>query len=451
MEYTIETPSAVERKIIFNLEVADVNTYIDKAIKSLSKEVSLNGFRKGKIPASVIESRFAQDVQSRATDSLVNTTIQSCLVENDVNPISRIKFVEIENNENKEVKRNSPHTFAVSFEVLPEMELPVLEELVVNQLQPEVTPEDIEEFMKRVRQTGATLAPVTEDRTPQEGDICLIDVEGTFEGGPVPGMKGENIHIQFKKEANQQTIAIEEILGTLKAGEEKDGKMVIAEEYPDPSFRNQEIDIHVKLHSISLEELPVLDDEFVTKLGFTDLQQLNAFALDSIASQQQQKIKTEAQNKLLDDLLEKLDIALPPSLVEAHKNEYLMEARNFLMQQGQDPQQMTESIARMQEDADREAAKQAKAQTFLLAIAFREKVTISEQEMQDYVVRAAKESGQDPQELMDRLYQSGVVNDIQERLMAAKALEVMYAKAVKNLVDKDGNPVEKVEVSETEA
>ncbi len=441
MQHTIENKTSVERKITFNFDAEEVNSYISNAVKELAKTVSLDGFRKGKVPANVIEGKFPHDVQSRANDALVNQNIQKILKENEINPISRIQFVEIEGNEENVLAKNKAYTFAVSFEVLPEIELPVLEELSIDQLEAEVSTEDLNAFSRRIRQTSAELVVIEEERLTQDYDICTVDVEASFEGTPIPGLKGDAIQIQLKPDADPLSQEIEAIIRTMKVNEEKTGKIKLPDTYPDPNYRNTEVDMKIKLHSISEEKLPELDEELVKKFGFEDMDKFNIFMYDNIITQQKQKIKTETQNALLDKVLEGLDYEIPPSFIAAHKNEYMIEARNFLMKQGQDPKEMAEALKRMEEDSDVEARKQAKAQVFLLAIAFNEKVVISEQELQNYIARAAQETGQDPKEVIERLYQSGNINDVHERLMAAKALDIVYNKAKKNPVDKDGKPI----------
>ncbi len=442
MENTIESPSSVSKKITLSLEAAEVNKYIDRAIKQISKDVQLDGFRKGKVPAKVIEKRFEKDVLDRANEQLVNTSIQNILAENKIRPISRIKFEEIENNENAELKRDASFTFAISFEVLPEIAIPNLEEISVDEVQALASEKDIEDFMHRIRQTGAQLKEVTEERSPVQNDVCLVDIEGTFQGTAIPGMKGEAIQMQIKGESHPQTEAIEKLILSMKPGETKSGKVTLDANYPISEYRDQEVDIEVKLISISVEDLPEVNDEFAQKFGFTDVAQLNEFAKENVENQLKQKNKAETQTKILDQILETLDYELPQTFLDAHKSEYLMEARNFLQQQGQEQSQVLDQLKNMEADAEKESTKQAKAQAFLLNLALQENLEVSEKELQEYVVRAARESGQEPQVLMNKIFESGIINDVQDRLLAAKAIDTLYNKVKKNPVDKDGNAVE---------
>ncbi len=441
MQHSIETPSSVQRKITITLEASEVNQELDKAIKQLSREIQLDGFRKGKVPASVIEKRFANDVKSTANDKIVNNNIQKILADNELNPISRINFAEIENNPHAEIKRNEAFQFACEFEVLPEIKLPDLDSLEVELPEPKPNMKELEAFTRRIRQTGAQLEPVTEDRLPQDYDVCTIDINGTLDGKDVPNMKGEKIQIQLNPDNTKEDKDIQDIVRTMKVGEEKTGKIIVADVYPDPAFRGREIDMHVKLHSLAMENLPALDEELATKFGFPSLAELDKFITENVMNQQLQKTKAEAQNKLNEKVLEGLEFDIPPSFIAAHKNEYLIEARNFLMKQQQSPKDTEESLKRMEAEAEVEAKKQAKAQAFFLALAFREKVQVSEQELQQYIYKAAQESGQDAKVIMERLYQTGGINDVNERLIAAKASELLYTRAKKIVVDEKGKPV----------
>ncbi len=442
MQHTIEIPTSVKRKLILNFTKEDVDKYLDAAIKQVAKSVDIPGFRKGKVPANIIEKRYSEEVIARANDQMINSNIQASLAKEDLHPISRIEAVEIEGNENNELKRGSAYDFACTFEVLPAITLPEYSDLEVTLPEATPDPKEFENLIHRIKQTGASLEPVEEARNPEDGDICLIDVDGTFEGKPVPGMKGENIQIQIRSDIPNAETDVQQIVRTMMVGESKNGKIKVTEEYPDPTYRGLEIDMNVKLHSISKENLPELDEEFAKRFGFDGLEGLNNFVTENVMTQQLQKIKADAQAKLMDDILEKLEFEIPPSLIAQHKHEQLMEARNFLASQGQDSKEMSETIARMEAEAEVEAAKHAKAQTFLLALAYKEKLSVSENELQEYIYKAAQDTRQDPQVIMERLYQNGAINDVSERLLASKAAEMLYARVNKVIVDKDGNKVE---------
>lgn len=255
-------------------------------------------------------------------------------------------------------------------------------------------------------------------------------------------MKVDNYTMQLREpKEGEKEGEIDAVILTLKPGQEGEGTMIMPEEHPDPGLRGKEARFKVKLHSISKENLPTMDDELAKRVGFQDEAQMRKIILDQAMNSKLRDVKSKGQNKLLESVIDSLDYPLPESLVSLHLNEYLAEARNQMMRQGADGNAMNESLERMREEGLVQARVQAKSQAFLMALAFREGIEVSENDVNRQIYQMAQESGQDFQKLAEAFYQSGRMDDLQERILASKALDFMYAKAKKIVVDKDGKPV----------
>ena len=441
MEHSIEVVSPVARKISVTVPAAGVNAVLDSTVRGFGANLSLDGFRKGKVPARVIERRFPEEIVSRATETLVNGQVSEILEKEGLNPISRIEF---DSGDARQVERAQSFSFTFSFEVLPDsIELPEdMSALSVDVEAPELKPEEVESITMRIRKTMATLDEVTENRLPQDGDVVLVDVEGTVDGKPAPGMSARNFLMQLRapKEGDKPA-DVETVVRTLHAGEEGEGSMVASEDHPDPSLRGRTVQLKVKLHKISREVLPDLNDEFAKKVGFEDIGKLRQAILDQAMNNKLREIRSKGQQKLLDSLLDAQDFPLPPVLVEKHLNEYLAEARDYLTQQGLDQNAVADTLKNMKDEGSVQARMQAKAQAFLMALAFRENIRVTQQEADRHILQIAQETKQDFAKLREAIWQNGMIHDIQERLMAAKALDMLYAKAKKITVDADGKPV----------
>lgn len=437
MEHTIEVVSPVQRKVSVTVPALGVSAMIDSAVRNYGSSLSLDGFRKGKVPANVIEKRFPEEIADRATDALINMNVQNILEKEDINPITRIQF------DGGKVVRGEDFTFSFSFEVLPEITLPEdLTTLSVEVEGPDLKPEEVESITTRIRKTMARLEDVTEARLPMDDDVVLVDVEGTVDGKPAPGMNAENFMMQIRapKEGDTHT-EVDEMVRSLHAGEEKTGTMLCPDDHPDPSMRGKTIDIKVKLHKIHRETLPDLDDDFATKVGFEDIGKLRKAIFEQAMSNKLKEVKSKGQQKLLDSLLDTLDFPLPETMTNTFLAEYLSEARDYLNRQGMEKEAVTETLKNMKEEGLVQARVQAKAHAYLLALAFREKIKISEQDADRQIRQMAQETRQDYNQLRDYLWQSGTINDLQERMMAAKALELMYNKAKKIVIGSDGKPL----------
>ena len=428
MAHSIEVVSPVSRKISVTVPAEEVNAALNAAAREVGASVTLPGFRKGKAPVSVIEKRFAGEVISRATESLVERRVADILKEEDIKPMSRLDY------EGGQIVRGQDLSFSFSFETLPDdVKLPEdLSALTVEMDSSEATEEEIEAFTKRLLKSTATLEEVKESRLPENGDIVTIDVDGQVDGKSVPGMKVENYSIQLSEPKEGKELSeLDNIIRSLHAGEEGDGTMVCPEDHIDESLRGKTVALHVKLNKISREILPELDEEFAKKVGFPDLATLQKMLADQANHNKAASARSEAEKKLLDSVLEGQDFPLPEAVVKYQQVEYENEIREYLGQQGLDKAAIDESLKNMEAETRKQAEERARVQVFLTALARREKLEVSAQEVDMQIMQMAREYKQDFRKLRDALYQNGAVNDIQDRMLISKAMSLLFDKAQK--------------------
>lgn len=428
MAHSIEVVSPVSRKISVTVPAEEVNAALNAAAREVGAAVTLPGFRKGKAPVSVIEKRFAGEVISRATETLVERRVADILKEEDLKPMSRLDY------EGGQITRGQDLSFSFSFETLPDdIKLPEdLSALTVEMDSSEATEEEIAAFTKRVLRSTATLEEVKEPRLPENDDIVTIDVDGEVDGKPVPGMKVENYSIQLAdpKEGSELS-ELDKIIRGLHAGEEGTGTMVCGEDHVDETLRGKTVNLRVKLNSINREILPEIDDEYAKKVGFTDAEALRKMIADQASHNKLAAARSEAERKLMASVLEGQEFPLPEAVVKAQQEEYENELREYLGQQGLDKESVEGSIKNMAADNRKQAEERARVQLFLTALARREKLEVTPQEVDMQIMQMAHQYKQDFQKLRDALYQNGAVNEIQDRMLNTKAMALMFDKAQK--------------------
>lgn len=437
MEYNVEELSPTQRKISVTVPAQDVNAAMDAAVREYGAGLSLDGFRKGKVPASVVEKRFPREVLTRATDNLVNAEIPKAMEETKLRPINRIQF------DGQRVARDSDYAFSFSFDVLPEITLPEdFSAMSVEVPSEELTEAEGEEIMGRIRKSLASLEPVTEDRVAAYNDVVRVDVHGTHDGKDVEGMKVENYSMQLQEpKEGGKNLEIDAVILTLKPGEEGTGIMNCPDDYPDPELRGKDVEFTVKLHSISKEVLPEMDDELAKKVGFENIEGLRDMVLQQAKAGKLRDVRLLGQNKLLASVLDGMDFPLPESMVNLHFGEYMAEQRNRMMSQGANSGMINDSLSNAREEGLEAARVQAKSQAFLTALAFREGIEVTEQDLTRQIMQMAQESRQDFNKLADALVESGRIDDLRDKILASKALDFMYTQAKKIVVDADGKPL----------
>jgi len=447
MEHTVETVSAVKRKLTMTVPAAEVNAAINEAVKFFGKGLVMPGFRKGKVPPKVIEKRFAEEVLNRATDKLVNAQIKSVLEQEQLEPVGRVDY------DGGQVSRDQDLSFTGTFEVLPEVPLPEdMTALSVEVENPAVTPQEEENFLTRIRRLMATEEEVTEKRLPQDGDVVCIDVEATLDGQRVDSMSAEEYYMRLAApEEGAEQGKIEELARSLHVGEEKQESTECAADHPDPSVRGKVVDLKVKLRHIKREILPELDDELAKKMGHDSLEAMRQRIFDDMMHRKIRQVRENAQNKLLESVLESRDYALPESLVTSYLGDFIAEAQNSLTRQGLEGEALTNALKGMEDDALKQARLRAKAAVFLMALAKREKLDVSDQEVDMHIMAMARDGNENFTELRERAWENGAAEEIRRGLTTGKALELLYSKAKKIRIDADGNPLPEQEATENAA
>ncbi len=428
MAHSIEVVSPVSRKISVTVPAEEVNAALNAAAREIGASVTLPGFRKGKAPASVIEKRFAGEVISRATETLVERRVADILKEEDIKPLSRLDY------EGGQITRGQDLSFSFSFETLPDdIKLPEdLSALTVEMDSSEATEEEVAAFTNRLLKSTATLEEVKEARLPENGDIVTIDVDGDVDGKSVPGMKVENYSIQLSEPKDGKELSeLDKIIRGLHAGEEGTGTMVCPEDHVDETLRGKTVNLRVKLNRISREILPELDDDYAKKLGFADLDALKKMIADQASHNKLTNARSEAERKLMSSVLEGQTFPLPEAVVKAQQEEYENEVREYLSQQGLEKEAIDETVKNMGEDSRKQAEERARVQLFLTALARREKIEVTAQEVDMQIMQMAHQYKQDFHKLREALYQNGAVNDIQDRMVNSKAMNLMFDKAQK--------------------
>lgn len=428
MAHSIEVLSPVSRKISVTVPAEEVNAALNAAAREVGASVTLPGFRKGKAPASVIEKRFAGEVISRATETLVERRVADILKEEDLKPMSRLDF------EGQQITRGKDLAFSFTFETLPDdIKLPEdLSALTVEMGSSEATEEEVAAFTQRLLKSTATLEEVKEARLPENGDIVTIDVDGDVDGKSVPGMKVENYSIQLAEpQEGKELSELDKIIRGLHAGEEGTGTMVCPEDHIDETLRGKTVDLRVKLNRISREILPELDEDYAKKLGFPDLDALKKMIADQANRNKAASVRSEAEAKLMDSVLEGQDFPLPEAVVKSQQEEYENEIRDYLSQQGLDKDAIDESLKNMAEECRKQGESRARVVVFLAALARREKLEVTAPEVDMQIMQMARQYNQDFHKLRETLYQNGAVNDIQDRMLNNKAMNLMFDKAQK--------------------
>ncbi len=422
MEYTVEDLSPVKKKISVTVPVDEVNASLSATIAMYRTSMDLKGFRKGHVPASVIEGRFKKEVYSEATQDLVNVHINEIVGELNANPVSRIDF------DGGELVRGEEFKYSLSFEVLPEFELPNYEGMDVELEKVVVNDSEVDEVLDRIRSNMAEIVTLAENRPAKDGEIAVIDFEAFENGEAIEGIAATNFQMSLgDKQALED---FEALVKTIAPGETKEGDVTFPSDFINPEFAGKTVTMKVTVHSIQERKLPELDDEMARKAGgFDSVEKMREAVVQSYKQSRGQLCKSQSQTTMLESLLKTVDYPLPESMVEMYLENLLHELKVKTERQGKSLESLGKTMTELQEENRAEAEKIAKTQIFLVSAARKEGVEVSEQEVDMQLQQMAMQSGQDFRTVKDYYAQNNLLFGLRDRLLADKAMDAIYQKA----------------------
>ena len=423
MQYTTEDLSPVKKKITVTVPAEECDAALAAAIAMYRTSITLDGFRKGKVPTSIIEKRFHKEIYKEATTDLVNVHINEIVTESKLVPVSRIDF------DGGDMERGTEFVYSISFEVMPAFDLPAYEGFEVEQEEPEVNEEEIDAVVERVRSNMAEIVTVGESRAPADGDIAVLDFEAVDEKDePIAGIKADNFQLTLGQ--GQTLPDFETLVKGMKPGENTEGPVAFPADFFNPEFAGRTVTMKAKLHALKERKLPDLDDAFAQKAGgFENMEKLRDSVRQSYMKSREDLNKSAAQKSLLDSLLKLVDFPVPDSLLESHINIIVNDLQDRLERQGKNLASLGKSLEAVREEVRPEAEMRARSHIFLLAVAKAHDLSVTEQEMDAMLRRMAMQSGQDYNTLKDYYTKNNLLFALRDRMLADKGMDEIYAKA----------------------
>lgn len=444
MEVTAKKTDTANVEVEAKIAKSDIEQKVDKLAKQAAKQMKIDGFRPGKAPVSVVKKRLGdrltQDAEAEALREILNQASKELELDAE-QIIGEPIFTKFE-------RGDEFIEVALKLSLRPEIEVGDISDIVPEVKTPRVTKKEIEERIADLATAQAPFVSLEEDRGLQEGDLAVIDFEGFLDGEPFEGGKAENFELRIG--SGQFIPGFEEQLIGMKKGEEKTIKVTFPEEYRNEKLAGKEAEFKVKLHDIKVKEPVEIDDALAQKLlGKEDatLADLEKEIKEQIRSEKLSKLyNEELKPQLVEALVEKFEFDLPESVVE---QEIEMALRNRVNQMSEEElaelRDNEEKIEALREELREDAEKSVKATFIVDALAKKERIDVSDQEMMQTIYYEALSMGQDPKQTFEYYQKNNLLPAIKMAMIEDRLL-------TKLLNDKREKKEEKTEeTSEEEA
>ena len=415
------TEATCKREIELEIPAENVQKATEKVARDIARVARVPGFRPGKAPVALVRRRFAEDIQGEVLQSLVPEYLEKALDEKKMVPVTRPEVNKVE------FKDGEPLKFRAVFEVLPEFDLGDYKNVSVQVDDVEIGDAQVDKAIEEMRERSAVYVPV-EGRAAQKDDSVSIKLAGTpvGEGEPV---QAENILVHL---GSEETLAsFTDNLTGASVGETKNFRVVYPEDYPDPKLSGKTYDYAVDVLGIKEKKLPELNDEFAKEAagensGVSTLEDLRKKLRESMEAAKEQQQKSQAQERILDELVKKHDFPVPEALVESQMDTRLDRAVRSLAAQGVDPRAVNVDWVAMRRRQHDRAVADVKAELLLDRIASAENIEATDEDVDKEIESMAERSGEAATSLRARLTKQNALDRIKSKLRSDKTLDWLY-------------------------
>ena len=388
------------------------------------KDAKVDGFRKGHVPADVLEKKFKKEIEGEILNHIISEEYRKTVEENDLSPIADIKLEKYENNEdNVEVVFTIP--------VLPEITLGDYKNVKVEKEALDVNDEKVNAEIEIMRSNAGKLKEVADDEAAKDKDVANINFEGFVDGEAFDGGKAEGFDLTLGSKSFIDTFE-DQIIGH-KKGDEFDVNVTFPEEYHAENLKGKPAVFKVKVNSIKRKEEAELNEDLAKELGYDSVEDLKAKTKENLIKREETRIENEYKGKVVDAVVEGVNFEIPEAIVEREIQFQINRFAQQLQMQGMSLNQYFEmtgqNIEKMRESIKESAEKSVKRDLVLNEIAKVEKVEATEEEVNTELDRTALMYGMDREGLIAEVRKSGnyarFIDDIKYQIVNRKTVDLL--------------------------
>jgi trigger factor len=428
---TVETLSPTRVRLAIEVPFAELEPSLRKAYRDIAAQVTVPGFRKGKVPTAVIDQRIGRGaVLNEAVQDAIPTNIVAAVREHEVRSLGR-PSVEI-----TEFVDGQALRFTAELDVRPELTLPDLSTIAVTVDDVAVGDAEVDEQLSSLRDRFATLKTV--ERAAQVGDYVQIDLAATVDGQEVPGGTASNVSHEVG--SNQLLPGMDEAVAGLGAGE----ATAFTTELVGSEFAGRPANVSVTVRGVKEKQLPPLDDEFAQLASeFDTLDELREDLRTRLTRVKRVEQLYTARDKALAALVAASDVPAPEGVVSEEVEQRKQAMVDELERVGASMEEYLSVEGKTEQDIETELTQAAtegvKIQLVLDTLAEQEKVEVSDDEFGHEIVHRAQRAGIAPQAYYDQLVRSGTAAAVYGDVRRGKALGLVLERI--KITDASGNPV----------
>lgn len=437
IQVNVEKTSSVQRKLTIKVPAAMVQKQFERGLAEVQRSARLKGFRPGHAPIGMIRQMYGEDVRHRVFHNLIDETYRDAVREQ---KLQAIGSPQIDTPHNKTGEGEHDHTldeskdftYIATVEVVPEIDVKGYAGLSLTREAAKITDKDVNETLEKLRASQGEVRPVENESTAARMGM-FIDME--FKGGlrtengldERPGMSGARL---IELGSGTLIDGFEDKLVGMKKGETKTFTVPFPKDYFESDLAGKDAEFTVTAKELKERILPEMNDELAKTLGYESLADMKTKAREHLEKEKAAEVDRKLRSDLLSALIEKNPFELPMSLIEAQTRALAQDVAQNLKQQGFTDQMVQEALGSEMENLRKRAESQVRASLLLEAVAKKENITATAQDIDAELATMAKNMGVEESRLRE-FYHSNPRrrDDLEFRLREDKAIKHVLEKA----------------------
>lgn len=425
-KYAIEEVGPCKLKLKIEVGADKVKEHIDGKYKELSDSVALPGFRKGHAPRGLLERKFGKAVLDDLKFELLNHCFEEIKEEKKLEPVGEPEI----DVEKLAVVEGQPFNFEMTVEVRPTFDVKSYEGIKVKKPAVTVDEKDVEAVLHNFQKAKAELVPV-EDGVARPKDQMVADFRLVVDGKEID--TAENNALFLTEDISFYGLTLKDFHAEIegkKVGDVIDYKVKLPDTYPDKKFAGKDAVIRTALKGVKREKLPEINAEFAKSFDMDSVDELKEYVKKRIEREKAAEARAAMAEEIVQELLQANDFAMPEGLVTAGADEALRRLHVNLAVRGV-PEEEIHKAVETEKNASREGmAKALKAHFILENIAQKEKIFVTEDQVEERIGQMASQYGKWPHEMKAYLEEQGLLSQLRRQMREDLVREFLLSKAV---------------------
>ncbi len=415
------TENKNEVKLSFVVEAEKFDEAMKKVYAKTAKYFTIPGFRKGKAPMNMVEKQYGTEIFNEDTfNELVPEIYETAIKENNIQAVSS------PNLDITQIGKGKDLIFTAIVQVKPEVKLGKYKGIELKKIEYNVSEHDIEHELSHIVEHNARLVTV-EDRPVEQGDITVIDFEGSIDGVPFEGGKAEKHELEIG--SNTFIPGFENQVIGMKLEEEKDITVTFPEDYFSKELAGKPAVFKVKLHEIKKKELPKIDDELAKDVSeFETLEELKNSIKEKMQKSNEDKAKYETEDAAMNAVCNNVELEIPSGMIDTEIANMMKDVEQRLQYQGLTLEQYYmlsgKTETQVKDEMKEQAEKAVKSRLVIEAIIKAEDIKAEENEINEKLEEMAKNYGKTVEEMTKNEYIKEYIEN-----------NIKFEKAIKFIID----------------